>query len=154
MPQLVKGGKHTFGWSIISSSGRIMIPAEAREEYNLKTGDKLIIISGSKTSGGFSIVEIEKLRSSSLSNILENNSHFNILKTTKGEPVKKNQRVFCWAEIEEDGSFIIPINTLALFGASPGNRLLAIRGSGLGVGFAVKGPIIQEAEKHKELEIF
>ena len=153
MPRLVKGGKYAFGWSNVSSTGRIKIPPEAIMEYNLKTGDKLIVISGSKTSGGFSIVKIDKLKSSSLSIILDNNKT-NILKIPKGEPLKKNLRVLCWTILDKDGVFFLPVNTLKLFGVSPCSRLLAIRGSGLGLGFAFKGPIINEAEKHEELEIF
>jgi hypothetical protein len=33
MPQLVKGGKHTFGWSRVGKTGRIIIPPEALTEY-------------------------------------------------------------------------------------------------------------------------
>jgi len=33
MPQLVKGGKYVFGWSIISEYGGILIPEEALHEY-------------------------------------------------------------------------------------------------------------------------
>ncbi len=153
MPKLVKGGKYAFGWSNVYSSGRIKIPPEAMSEYSLKTGDKLIVISGSKASGGFSIVKIEKLKSSFLSIILDDNNT-NILKVPRGKPLKKSSRILCWTIIDKDGSFILPINTLKLFGVSLCSRLLAIRGSGLGLGFAFKGPIINEAEKHKELEIF
>ncbi|MBN2602637.1 MAG: hypothetical protein JXA91_00710 [Candidatus Thermoplasmatota archaeon] len=153
MPRLVKGGKYAFGWSNVSSTGRIKIPPEAVSEYNLKTADKLIVISGSKTSGGFSIVKIDKLKSSFLSIILDDDET-NILKIPMGQPLKKNLRVLCWTILYKDGIFFLPINTLKLFGVSPGSRLLAIRGSGLGLGFAFKGPIINEAEKHEELEIF
>jgi len=50
MPQLVKGGKYTFGWSRVGDTGRIVIPAEAVEEYRLKESEKLILVPGSKTS--------------------------------------------------------------------------------------------------------
>ena len=36
MPQLVKGGKYIFGWSKVGKEGKIKIPPEAYEEYNLK----------------------------------------------------------------------------------------------------------------------
>ncbi len=35
-----------------------------------------------------------------------------------------------------------------------GDKLLVIRGSGLAVGFAVKGPIVKVAQKHKEIKVF
>ena len=36
----------------------------------------------------------------------------------------------------------------------PGDRLLAVRGSGRALGFVAQGPIYDEALKHPELEIF
>ena len=61
MPQLVKGGKNAFAWSKVRINGEIKIPNEVIVEYDLQPGDKVIIMSGSKTSGGFSIVKVEKL---------------------------------------------------------------------------------------------
>ena len=29
MPQLVKGGKHVFGWSLVTAGGEVLIPPEA-----------------------------------------------------------------------------------------------------------------------------
>ncbi len=37
MPQLVKGGKYVYGWSKVSTKGKIAIPDKAKEEYNLAT---------------------------------------------------------------------------------------------------------------------
>ena len=36
----------------------------------------------------------------------------------------------------------------------PGERLLAVRGSGRALGFVARGPIFAEALKHPELEVF
>jgi hypothetical protein len=43
---------------------------------------------------------------------------------------------------------------LKLYGIEPGDDLLVIRGSGLALGFAVRGPIVEEARNHPELERF
>lgn len=37
-----------FGMSTIGEKGQIVIPAEARKEFGLKTGDKLLVIGGPK----------------------------------------------------------------------------------------------------------
>jgi hypothetical protein len=36
----------------------------------------------------------------------------------------------------------------------PGDRLIAVRGSGLALGLSTQGPIYEEALKHPELEAF
>jgi len=52
MPQLVKGGKYVFGWSKVNDEGKIVIPSKAFIEYHFKAGEKIILLSGSKTWGG------------------------------------------------------------------------------------------------------
>ena len=154
MPQLVKGGKNVFGWSIVSKNGDIKIPEEVLEEYRLNPSDKVIIMSGSKTSGGFGIVKYEKLIHSPLSTVLDSNPTLSNFKLTNGEPIKHGNRFFCWTEILKDGKINLPITTLKIYGVKPGDSVLSARGSGLGVGFIVRGPIIEEAKKHSELKIF
>ena len=153
MPQLVKGGKNVFGWSKISANGTIKIPPEVRIEYDLQPKDKVILISGSKTSGGFSIVKIEKLKESLLSIVLEKNPKLASFELPQGIPIQYNKRTLCWTEISKDGSISLPIETLSAYGIKPDDRILSARGSGLGVGFIVRGPIIKEAKKHPELNI-
>jgi len=49
-----------FGIATLSERGQIVIPQEAREEFNLKPGDKLIIMSfGPKA--GLMIIKAEEL---------------------------------------------------------------------------------------------
>jgi len=57
MPQLVKGGKYVFSWSKVSDEGKIVTLSKAFIEYHLKAGDKIILLSGSKTSGGFGLIK-------------------------------------------------------------------------------------------------
>ena len=154
MPQLVKGGKNVFGWSKVGNSGGIKIPMEVIEEYNLRPSNKVIIMSGSKTSGGFSIVKIEKLINSPLSVVLDNNPKLAKFQLPNGESIQYNNRFFCWTEILHDGKIYLPIETLQLYGIKPGDNILSARGSGLGVGFIVRGPIIKEARNHPELKFF
>ena len=152
MPQLVKGGKNVFGWSKVSKNGIIKIPEEASKGYNLNPLDKVIIISGSKTSGGFSIVKIERLTDSPLSIVIDNNPKLANFKRSNGEPIHYGKKCFCWTEILQDGKIQLPIETLKMYGIKPGDTALSVRGSGLGVGIIVREPIIKEAEKHPVLK--
>jgi hypothetical protein len=108
-------------------------------------------MSGSKTSGGFSIVKIEKLINSPLSVVLENNPKLENFQLSNGEPIQYNNRFFCWTELSDDEKIYLPIETLQLYGIKSGDNIISARGSGLGVGFIVKGPTIKEAKNHPEL---
>ena len=67
MPQLVKGGKHVFGWSVVGGEGRIVIPPEAGREYGIREDHTCLLIPGSKTSGGFGLGTLESLEGTPLS---------------------------------------------------------------------------------------
>lgn len=154
MPQLVKGGKHVFGWSKVSDNGEIKISKEVMEEYNLQPSNKVFIISGSKTSGGFSIVKNEVLKNSKISLVVKEHPSLADFSIKPGELIKFNNRFICWTEILEKEKIHLPIETLHVYGIKPKDTVLSVRGSGLGVGFIVRGPIIQEAKKHPELKVY
>jgi hypothetical protein len=40
------------------------------------------------------------------------------------------------------------------FGVKPGDRLLAVRGSGIALALVAGGPLFQEAQKHTELPLW
>jgi bifunctional DNA-binding transcriptional regulator/antitoxin component of YhaV-PrlF toxin-antitoxin module len=153
MPQLVKGGKVAFGWSRVGDLGRVVIPPEAVEEYRLKESEKLIVLPGSRTSGGFGLAPPESLSRSPLRAVLDDRSGLGIFQKPAGEIIQHKGKPYCWVELR-DGGVSIPPPALAEYGVRMGNRLLVIRGSGLAVGFAVRGPIVAEAEKHRELKVF
>ena len=150
MPQLVKGGKYVFGWSKVSKEGRIRLPLEAIEEYQLNPNDKVFVIRGSKTSGGFSVIKEMVFLNSSLATALKRNSSSASLDIEKNITLPFGKRMICWTKIK-DVSIHLPLDTLEKFGVMPGNHLLSVRGSGLGVGLIVRGSIIEEAKKHPEL---
>lgn len=127
MPQFVKGGKWVFGWSIVGPAREIQVPPEACAEYGFQQGETVILTLGSRRSGGVGLGRLEKLQNSVLQ------SRF-IGKTTFGI----NRCVVLPPETE----------------IQPGERLLAVRGSGLALGFLLRGPIVEEALKHPELETY
>jgi len=53
-------------------------------------------------------------------------------------------------QVGENGQVIAPPDV----GVRPGDRLLAVRGSGYALGLLARGPIYKEATQHPELETF
>jgi hypothetical protein len=154
MPQLVKGAKHVFGWSKVSKDGRIRIPPEAFAEYKLAGSEMVILMSGSKRSGGFGLTTVDKLRNSDIGRILEEFPQLASYSIPEGEPLSKGSRTYCWIRLSSEGRFTVPPDTLRVYGIEPGQKVLVARGSGLALGFPSRGPIIEEAKKHPELEVF
>ena len=153
MPQLVKGGKYVFGWSLISEDGGILIPEEAWREYRLKPGEKVIIMPGSNTSGGFSIAKKSLLVESRLSDILAWNQDLAEFRIAEGDIIDTKGRKLCWAIIHAGGFLQLPPRTLEAYGIRPNDYLLAVRGSYVGIGMIAKGAICEEAKKHPEISV-
>ena len=154
MPQLVRGDKYVYGWSKVSDSGRIVIPPEAMEEYGLKEHDKVILMSGSRRSGGFAVTTPGLLGGSPLSAVLQRFPRLRTFQMPPARVVRVEGRPLCWTSIEEDGSVTLPYETLREYEIVPGDRLLTVRGSGLALGFALRGPLVDEALTHTEIEVF
>jgi bifunctional DNA-binding transcriptional regulator/antitoxin component of YhaV-PrlF toxin-antitoxin module len=153
MPQLVKGGKYAYGWSRVDEEGRIIVPGEAAEEYRLVESAKLILMPGSRTSGGFGLASAESLRLSAVGVILAANPQLGEFRLPAGEVVEYKKRLYCWLELRR-GGVTVPSATLPKYGIGSGDSLLVVRGSGLAIGFIVRGPIVAEAKRHRELVIF
>lgn len=153
MPQLVKGGKHTFGWSRVGNGGRIVIPPEALEEYGLRECENPIMVPGSQTSGGFGLASRESLEGSPLGVGEALCSELGVFRVSEGEVVEYRGKPICWVQLR-GGGIDVPPGTLQRYGIKIGDRLLVIRGSGLSIGFAVRGRIVEEATKHGELAVF
>jgi len=153
LPQLVKGGKHTYGWSAVADAGTIVIPPEAIAEYGLEDGDKLIVVPGSRTSGGFGLSSRKSVIGSVLGVVLEEYPELWESRVPAGDVVEHGGRPYCWVMLRH-GTIDLAAPTPAKYGVNVGDRLLVIRGSGLALGFAVRGPIVQEARKYGELPVF
>jgi bifunctional DNA-binding transcriptional regulator/antitoxin component of YhaV-PrlF toxin-antitoxin module len=154
VPQLVKGGKYVYGWSKVSDRGKIAIPDESKEEYNLATCAKVILIPGSKRSGGFGVTTKKLLENSRLSTILDSCPRLAEFQEPEGKAVEINGKTCCWVKLSKDGTITVPLETLKTYGINSGDRLLVVRGSNVALGFPVRGPIIDEAKKHADIEMF
>jgi hypothetical protein len=146
MPQLVKGGKNTFGWSIVREQGDIAIPPDAYAEYGFVEGETALVMSGSRKSGGLVLSRFETFMKSSIAGVLKEQGEL-----PEEETVKIGPRFYCRVQIR-DMRFSLPLSTLEKYGITKGAALLTVRGSNVGLTFIVKGPIIEEAKKHPELE--
>jgi hypothetical protein len=153
MPQLVKGGKYVFGWAEVGPQGEVPIPPEAWTEYGLTASHPAFLVAGSRTSGGFSLVKPAMLQASPIGGVLARQPALAQFKIPEGQALQDETRTYAWVTIHA-GRFTVPVETLAQFGVEPGDRLLVIRGSGLGVGFAVRGPLVAEARHHSSVEVF
>lgn len=129
MPQLAKGGKWVFGWAIVGQQGELSTPPQAWDEYGFQVGEEAILVRGSRTSGGFGL------------------STPRLLAGTAG---RLQARIFARGRIASKGQLVLPAEA----GIQPGDRLLAVRGSGWALGFLARGPIFEEALKHRELQSF
>lgn len=153
MPQLVKGGKYVFGWSRVSGNGAMVVPPEALSEYGYEPGTRLILMPGSVTSGGFSASTLELLESSPMGNRLADTPLADYA-SPEGAVVDANGKPLCGVTLHDGGVLNLSVETLGVYGVRPGDRVLAVRGSRLGIGFIVRGPIIVEARRHPEIKLY
>jgi hypothetical protein len=126
MPQLEKGGKWVFGWVVVRPGIKITIPPEAYREYDFQAGEEIVFTRGSRRSGGFGIGRVDKI------------------------PPLLKKRVLAQGRMSNKGQVALPLEV----SVQVGDRLLAVRGSGLALGFLAQGPIYEEALKHHELAVF
>ena len=154
MPRLVKGGKYVYGWSKVGSNGRIAVPTEAFAEYNLKSARRVILLPGSRRSGGFALTTDSLLKTSRLSVILDENPGLAGFQLPEGEVMTIGGKPYCWVRLSGSGCFTVPLDTLKRYGVDAGDLLLSVRGSRLALGFIVRGPLITVAKRCPSLPVF
>lgn len=144
MPQLNKGGKYVFGWSTIGDDGVIRIPDQAIEEYGLSENDTVVLMSGSKRSGAFSVSSFPLMKDSILSSLLKEHPELERMEIGEGEVVKFKNRYYCWTKIHGGKWMKLSEKTLGVYSIKPGDRLLSIRGSNIAFDYAAKGPLFEK----------
>ena len=153
MPRLVKGGKYVYGWSRIGDDGSITIPPEALVEYGLLEGESVIVMPGSRRSGGFGLARAEKLEQSPVGAFLNECPELASFDLPEGEVAEIDGRHYCWVAVR-DGSVRLPPEMLSAYGIGAGGRLLVGRGSHMAISFIARGMIVEEGRRHPELEVF
>lgn len=153
MPQLAKGGKHVFGWSRVGRRGQLVVPPEALDEYGLGESPRVILLPGSRTSGGFALASPRSLVESPLGAAARAHPELGECRIGEGEVLEHKGKPYCWVGLRQ-GRASIPPRALAAYGVRAGDSLLVVRGSGLAISFIVRGPLVEEARRHPELDVF
>jgi hypothetical protein len=92
MSQLTKGGKYGLSWSTVGNDGRIVIPPEAYTEYRFNDVQHGILLSGSKTSGGFMLGTRPALQQTIFAGLFEQYPALAEFQIPEGEPVEYQRR--------------------------------------------------------------
>lgn len=127
MPQLAKGGKWVFGWAIVNDEKTILIPPTAYTEYKFETNEPVVFLKGSRRSGGFGLGKKNKITGSII-----------------------HSRIVEEGIIQENMQFTLP----HFLAAVVGEKFLVVRGSNYALSFLQKGPIVEEALQHLDVEEF
>ena len=154
MPQMNKGGKYIFGWSVIRENGKITFPASAIEEFKLQKERYIYIVSGSKQTGGFCVMSEPLLSRSKLNHILKENPDLADRTLKEGELISYKGRKYGWLTLKDNGVHLSSplMQTLDI---KVGDKLLAIRSSDIAFTLGAKGALIQKAHEYTgEIEVF
>jgi hypothetical protein len=127
------------------------VPADARRDYCWDEAARLIVMPGSRASGGIPLGSFATFRTSPLGSVIDAQPCLASFSVPEAQPIEHRGKPYCWVELRH-GEIQLPPATLKRYGIEPGDDLLVIRGSGLALGFAVRGPIVEEARNHPELE--
>lgn len=130
LPQLVKGGKWTYGWIVMDSEGQLPIPPSAWNEYEFTAKDDFIVVPASRKSGGFAITTKRRF-----------------------DPSVKIQ-VLGTVFFEKEYLLRFPFDLLKQMNVGFGERFLTVRGSDFAQACMQKGPIVEEALTHLDLVVF
>jgi hypothetical protein len=148
MPQLNPGGKFVFGWSVIRKDRTIHLPPLAVKEYRISPEGRVILISGSKKTGGFCVSNKGMLEKSNLRGLFEENPLFAEYRTNECEWIKYKGRLYCWLSVNADGILTIDDTSLKILWLNIGDKLLSIRGSDIAFVMGAKGPLIERAQQY------
>lgn len=145
MPQLNKGGKFVFGFSVIRPDLTIHIPPQVLSEYDAARDGKVIIFTGSKITGGFCVTTYSLLSNSKLKRILEDCLALRDCHLAEGKFIQYKGRKYAWIGIDKSGVIRLPQSTLSVLELQSGMELLSIRSSDIAFTMGAKGPLLEKA---------
>lgn len=145
MPQLNKGGKFVFGFSLIHDDLTVQVPTQTLEEYRVLNDDKVIIFTGSKITGGFCVTTYPLLSASKLSHILHECPQLEKRTVPQGTLIQYKGRKYAWLSLKENGSIQLTPQLLKQLNLDVGNELLCIRSSNIAFTMGAKGPLLDKA---------
>ena len=155
MPQITKGGKFIYGWSLINKDYSVYLPPQAVREYGINSSGKIILMSSSKTTGGFCISSKKLFLNSKLSSLTHKLQEVFEYRTEKEELIFYNDRFYAWTNIDEEGRIRLNKKTLDYLELKVSERLLVIRSSSLAFTLGAKGPVFERVALSKtEIEVY
>ncbi len=153
MPQLNKGGKFVFGFSVVKEDLTIRIPPQALSEYDAVRKKKIIIFTGSKITGGFCVTTYPLLSGSKLCHILQECPVLRDCQLSEGEFVQYKGHKYAWLGIDQEGVIKLPQSTLEVLDLQSGMELLSVRSSNIAFTMGAKGPLLEKARSfHGNIE--
>ncbi len=150
MPLVAKGGKYIFGWSRVNDDLSIQLPKPAVDEYAITAEGKVILISGSKRTGGFVVTRKGLLLASKIGNILKENPSLSRYETEEGEFTKYKGRLYCWHGLSGTGMLKMNEKMIEVLDIGAGDMLLSIRSSDIAFCMGQKGILIERARKYQD----
>ena len=149
MPQISKGGKFVFGWSVIRDDYSMQIPSQAIQEYDICSESKVYLISGSKTTGGFNLSKRTLLEKSVFENVFKEYPNLKSYKTQEGNIFHYKGREYSWLNISERGKIYLNEEILRNLSLKINDKLLVIRSSDIAFSMGLKGPVIEAANNYE-----
>jgi hypothetical protein len=148
LPQVSKGGKYIYGYSLIRQGLSIQLPPRAMEEYDITWEGKIYLITGSKTSGGFVVTRKGLLLPSKIGGILVERPALMNYELAEGEFTAYKGRSYCWIRVSRGGGIILTQKTASVLRLEEGMALLCIRSSDIAFTMAAGGPLLEKAKKY------
>lgn len=149
MPQLAKGGKFVFGRSIVSDDLTVRVPDMTVGEYGL--GGRVILMSGSRTSGGFRVSSAQLLKGTVYGGFLRDIPALLDYTLEEGACVKHKNSQYCWVRLDAGNRIVLTKEAAEAYGVKAGDGLIVIRGSNIASVFASKGPLVELAEGRPDI---
>lgn len=147
MPQLNKGGKFVFGICVLGEDLAVRLPPQALAEYAMAAESRVVLMSGSKSTGGFVVSTLGLLAPSKLGHILRALPALAAGSLEPGVLLPYKGRLYGAAPLAQGRILLAPGHTKA-FGLSPGARLLCIRSSDIAFTLGAKGPLWDRAGRY------
>lgn len=145
MPQLNKGGKFVFGFSVISNHNSLQIPEPVLREYGVAKEGRVIIFTGSRITGGFCVTSRTLLANSKLKHILDDCPALANYEAEKGRFIRYKGRGYSWLNISPAGVICLADGAMDDLHLSVGSKLISIRSSDIAFTMGAKGPLMDKA---------
>lgn len=148
MPQVTKGGKFIFGWSRIREGGILTLPPQAVSEYDIVCEGRVILFTGSKSTGGFCVTRHGLWMRSKLGFVLAQTPAVSEYADAPYTWRRIKGRSYCWAPVTNMGELALPSETLTFLNMKPNDLLLSIRSSDIAFTMGHHGPLVERARNY------